>query len=241
MSGTCPTLDSLIELGFERVADAVTETVRYKFENLQLDASAVWWWGEEKVMLSGLGHYKGNHLVIDPGDMWSAKVIPNNLGTASEAAAWISFMLQTWREELGSLPDWFIEGERNWDLVPPAREQLAAQERQRAYEAAPKCVIDRDYARPLRRNLMEEISRLEEGEAAEMTFSFDGRALVVDFHGRVHEVIASGEGWPSSYRALVTVKSSFPARFESPWVEVSVYEGYICVNRLRLGPCEAVA
>ena len=50
--------------------------------------------------------------------------------------------------------------------------------------------VDRDYARPLRRNLLEEMSRLP-GETR-MTFSFDGRVLSIVLCGRPHEVIASG-------------------------------------------------
>ena len=237
MSEPSPTLDSLIALGFKRVADGVAETVRYNFEHFQLDASAVWAWGE-KVMLSGLGHYKGDLLVMDAGDMWSAKVIPNDLRTASEAAAWISFMLQTWREKLGPLPDWFIEGERNWDLVPPARELLEAQRRQRAYEVSPKCFINRDYARPLRRSLQEEISWLD-GEA-EMMISFDGRVLSVDFCGQVHEVVASGDSWPTSFRVLVSPATEFPARFMDSTIVVSVFDGHVRLDGLPLGPCEAV-
>ena len=82
-------------------------------------------------------------------------------------------------------------------------------------------------------------SRLREGETADMTFNFDGRILTIGFGDRVHEVIASGEDWATSYSATVTAESRFPPRFESPWVELSVFEGYICVDRFRLGPCEA--
>ena len=133
-----------------------------------------------------------------------------------------------------------VEGERHWDLLPFVREQRAYEARQRAYQASPKCVIDRDYARPLRRNLSEEISWLEEGEEFEMTFSFDGRVLTIDFHRRPHEVVASGDSWPTSYRAIITPESKFPARFENWWVELSVFEGHMCWDRLRFGPCEAV-
>ena len=241
MSDLSPTLNSLVALGFKRVAGGAAETVRYEFKNFQLNASSVMWWTGRMVMLGGSGNTGRKLLVMDPGDLSSAKMIPNDLGSA-EAAAWVSFMLQPWRNDLGPLPDWFVEGERHWDLVPPAREQLAYKERQRAYQASPKCIIDRDYARPLRRNLTEDISWLEEGEELEMTFSFDGRVLTIDSGARrVHEVVASGDSWPTSYRAVVTPDSKLPARFETYWVEVSVFEGHLCWDRLPLAPCEPVA
>ena len=117
--------------------------------------------------------------------------IPTGLGSALEAAAWVSFALASHRSELEPLPDWVVEGERYWDRVPLVREVHAAQERQRAYEACPKCFIDRDYARPLRRNLLEEFSELA-GET-EMTLSFDGRVRSIAICGYVHEVVALGE------------------------------------------------
>ena len=168
---------------------------------------------------------------MDPG----SKMIPNDLGNTSEAAAWVSFMLQHWRKNLGPLPHWFVEGERHWDLVPPARTQLAYRERQRAYEASPKCFIDRDYARPLRRNLTEEISWLEEGKGVEMTFSFDGRVLNIDSGRREHEVLATGNCWPTSYRVVVTPDSKLPPRFERGWVEVCAFEGHLCWDGLPFG------
>lgn len=123
--------------------------------------------------------------------------------------------------------------------MPPARELLAARERRRAYEASPKCRIDRDYARPLRRNLQEEISWLD--DEAEMTSRFDGRILTIVVCDRVYEVVATGDSWPSSYRVVVSPETELPARFMKWTVEVSVFEGYVCFDRLRLGACEAVA
>lgn len=176
----------------------------------------------------------GSDLVIIQGQ------IPIDLKTPLEAAAWISFVLRSDRRYLNPLPDWFIEGESNWDLAPPARDWLEAKRTREAYKAGPKCFIDRDYARPLRRNLMEEISRLREGEEADMTFSFDGRVLSVDFRGQVHEVVASGKGWPTSFRVLVSSETQFPARFKHSRVEVSVFDGYVRLDWLRFGSCEAV-
>ena len=225
------TLASLVELGFRREAGNAAETVRYDFENFQLGASSVWWWTGRMVMLSGWGSTRRTLSVMDFG----SKMIPDDLANNSEAAAWVSFMLQHWRKDLGDLPDWFVEGERQWDLVPPARAQLAYRERQRAYEASPKCIIDRDYARPLRRNLTQEISWLEEGEGVEMIFIFDGRVLTIDSGRHAHEVLATGNRWPTSYRVIVTPDSKLPPRFEREWVEVCAFEGNLCWNGLPFG------
>ena len=230
-----PTLASLVELGFKREAGNPAETVRYDFENFHLSASSVWWWTGRMVNLSGHGYTGRKLLVMDPGDLWSAPMIPNDIDNTSEAAAWVSFILQHKRKDLGALPDWFVEGEHHWDLVPPARAQLAYRERQRAYEASPKCLIDRDYARPLRSNLTEEISSLEEGEGVEMTFSFDGRVLTIDSDRREHEVLAFGNRWPTSYRVVVTPDSKLPPRFEREWVEVCAFEDHLCWNGLPFG------
>ena len=162
--------------------------------------------------------------------------IPANLGTAEEAAAWASYALQSDKGKLEPLPNWFIEGERNWDLIPFVRED---RERKRAYEASPKCFIDRDYARPLRRNLEHEISWLD--DETEMTFSFDGRVLSIEVCGRIYEVLASGDGWPSSYRVLVSRESKLPTRFMSSRIEVNVLAGHLRVDGLRLGPCGEMA
>lgn len=251
MSRLNSTLEALLDLGFEDRPPAIqvapstrglvpqthrspSVSVCYGFPEVDLVASpALNSFNVPVIELTGYREDRHSLSIIEGQ-------IPINLKSPLEAAAWISFVLMFDKRDLDPLPDWFVEGESHWHLVPPARELLASREREQAYRASPKCSIDRDYARPLRRNLMDEISWLPEGEAAVMTFSFDGRILSIGFDGRVHEVIASGEGWPASYRATVTAESKFPARFEHQRVEVSVFEGYICVDRFRLAPCAAV-
>ena len=76
---------------------------------------------------------------------------------------------------------------------------------------------------------------------AEMTFNFDGRVLSIGLCGAVHEVVASGESWPCSYQITVSSKTRLPPRFTSSTVEVNVFEDYLRLDRLRLGPCEAAA
>ena len=234
LSGPCPTLDCLLELGFERRPPKYgAATVGYRFVHLDLVALHVMNLSMQYVvLLSG---------VVNTGSILAEveSQIPNDLGSPLEAAAWVSYALKSHRRELEPLPDWFVEGDRHWDLVPPARMERAALERQRAYQACPKCSIDRDYARPLRRNLLEAISGLA-GET-EMTFRFDRRVLSIVLKERAHEVVASGESWPSAYRVSVSSETKLPTRFKSPVVILSVFEGYVSFGGLRLGPCEPVS
>ena len=234
MSDPCPTIDSLIALGFERrTTKAGIEGVGYRFAHLDLNAVHVRnLYARYVVLLSGVLQTRRSLAIIEDQ-------IPNDLGSTSEAAAWVSYALRPHRSDMEPLPDWFFEGEKHWDLVPPARMVREAEERQRAYLAAPRCVIDREYARPLRRNLLEQLPMLPEETG--MTFSFDGRVLTMTLCDRVQEVVAYGESWASSYQAIVSSETKLPARFENTMVEVSVFEGHVSFDRIRLGPCEAVA
>lgn len=234
MSDPCPTIDSLIALGFERrTTKAGIEGVGYRFTHLDLDAVHVMnLYARYVVLLSGVLETHRSLAIIEDQ-------IPNDLRSPSEAAAWVSYALSSHRSDLEPLPNWFLEGEDHWDLVPLARAVREAEERQRAHLAAPRCVIDREYARPLRRNLLEQFSMLPEETG--MTFSFDGRVLTMTLCDRVQEVVAYGDSWPSSYRAIVSSETKLPARFENAMVEASVFEGHVSFDRIRLGRCEAVA
>ena len=134
MSGPCLTIDSLIALGFEhRKTQAGLEGVGYRFVHLDLDAVHVMNLNARYVvLLSGVLNTGRTVAVIEDQ-------IPNDLGSALEAAAWVSYALRSHRSELEPLPDWFVEGERHWDLVPLVREVRDAEERQRTYLAAPRC------------------------------------------------------------------------------------------------------
>ena len=234
MSDVCQTFDSLIELGFERREPVYGgETVAYRFHNLGLNATHLIAPPSFRyvVLLRGV-------LVTDRTVAQVESQIPTDLESAVEAAAWVSYALRSHRADLEPLPDWFIEGEQRWEVVFDRFVSPEERERRRAYAECPKCSINREYARALRRNLREEISWVE-GQT-EMTLGFDGRVLSIEICGRLHEVVASGDSWPSSYRVVVTPQTELPARFVRSLVEVSVFEGYLCIDRLRWELCEAV-
>ena len=122
--------------------------------------------------------------------------------------------------------------------MPIVRDARVAEERNRAYLASPSCRIYRDYARPLRRNLLEHFASLP-GET-KMTASFDGRVLSFGLEEHNHEVVAYGDTWPSSFRVTVSPESRLPSRFESEVVDVRVFEDSLSFDRVHLGPCEPV-
>ena len=233
MSDQYPTIDSLVALGFERRVhgtgmDAAMGTVGYRFRYLDLKATgAATRYFQPIVLLGGVLNTGRSLGIIEHH-------IPPDLETPEEAAAWVSYALRSDRSELEPLPPWYLEGERHWDLVPPARKEREAQERSEAYQNCPKCFIDREYARILRRKLQTALSQTV-GET-EMTFGFDGRVLSIALGDTVYEVVASGKGWPSSYYVAVSPKTPLPARFASSTVTVSVFEGCLNIDGRRLAP-----
>ncbi len=168
--------------------------------------------------------------------------IPPDIARPLEAAAWVSYHLRHNCSDLGPLPAWYLEGERHWDMVAPARYEQAMrdsmEERRRAFENCPKCSIDREYAKPLRHQLRAALSKLI--DRTEMTVSFDGRVLSFSLCETVHEVVASGNGWPCAYRVSVDRETTLPARYKSPIVWLTVLDGFLSIDWLRVGACEAI-
>ncbi|MXW91200.1 MAG: hypothetical protein F4114_05635 [Rhodospirillaceae bacterium] len=231
MSETYTTLSCLAALGFTpRSTLSGMDAVGYRFRLVDLVASA-------SCTIAGVPQVRLNGTL----DTWRTIAfidycIPPDLETAEAAAAWVSYQLKQHRSGLEPLPAWFLEGEKHWDQLPPVIEERRIREEMEAYQARPKCFVDRDYARPLRRKLRTAISGLA-GETA-MTVGFDGRVLSIALNGEVHEVLASGESWPSAYRVTVSENSRLPDRFKNPDIVISVFENQLSFDRYRLGPCE---
>ncbi len=156
--------------------------------------------------------------------------IPQDLVTPENAAAWVSYALNSHRQDLEPLPEWMLEGERNWYAIPFVR-------RQRQYEARPRCLIDLEHARLLRRSLKEALSQLR-GKAT-TTFHFDGRVLSVRVDGREYATLATGAPWPSGYEIVATRETKLPARFTTAFVEISFFDDALRFGRLRYPAWEA--
>ena len=223
------TLDSLAALGFEhRRSDSGMKAVGYRFRHLDLTASAsATMVGMPAVLFSGIVQTKRVLGSID-------HLIAPDIDNPREAAAWVTHVLHAYRSHLGPLPAWFLDGEQYWDVLLPTLVELAGTEASRAYAQAPKCFIDRDYARPLRQRLRTALSEI--AEETEMTVSFDGRVL--SLCGATYEVVASGNAWPSAFRVAVRSGTALPARFPFTTVTMIVFDGFLSFGNRRLGTCE---
>ena len=95
LSSPCPTLDALVELGFERRQPrGGAETVGYSFVHFDVvGRHGMNRFGRYVVLISGVRHTERTISIIDIE-------IPSDLESVSEAAGWISFALRSHRSEL---------------------------------------------------------------------------------------------------------------------------------------------
>ena len=203
MSGPCPTLDSLIALGLERrTTQGRTGRCRLQVRSSRFGRCPR---DEHVCAVRGFAEWCDQHCPHG-----GTRRIPNSWRLGKRLG---SCGLGQLRPQVEQIPTRTAAGlvcRRGTALGPGAASTRGARGRQRAYEVCPKCFVDRDYARPLRRNLVEELSWLP--EESEMTFSFDGRVLSISLCDRIHEVIASGDNWPSSYKVKVYPETELPGK-----------------------------
>jgi hypothetical protein len=227
MTQLCPTLSNLLLLGFERrPSEFGMATVGYRFPFLDLTAShGVNMYQHEVVLLGGVLNTGRTLAQIE-------SQLPVDLETPEAASAWVSYALKSHRNNLEPLPDWMVEGERNYDLLPWIREQ-------RKFEQRPRCYVDRDYARVFRRNLHRAIADLTDENV--MQIYFDGCVLTLRLNGRTYQVVAEGDAWPHPFEVVASPEMNLPSRFMRPSVEVSYYDGSLVFGGYRYTAVEVVA
>jgi hypothetical protein len=207
----------LLDLGFEqRPNDFGLKTVGYAFPHLELTASDVVNRHFARVVLLGGVFNTGRNLGLVESE------IPHDLDTTAAAAAWTSYALRSYEQDLGELPDWMTQGKANWELIPFVREA-------RAFEERPRCTVDRNFAQVLRKQLRQALAELPEDAPA--VFAFDGRVLRVQVMRSALEVLAHGDPWPEAFEVRLGPQTKLPSRFMSPVVEVSFYDGSLRFDR----------
>lgn len=224
------TFELLIDLGFERaVGGSAKHSVQYQTRHQDLTAlQAANRFGMDIVLLSGVVKRERAVTLVH-------QEIPAWMGSREEAAAWVSYALWECRYLFEPLPDWFSAGVESWDYIPWVRERREDERQLEAWRRCPRCRVDREEARILRRRMRSSLSELD-GES-DMTVEFDGRVLSIQLCTDVHRVVASGTEWSSRYRADVSPRTELPSRFREPSVTLSIWEGHLLMDGIRLGRC----
>ena len=207
------TLVSLLALGFEiREPRFGEDSVGYRFGNCDLVATVTM--GQRFRPVVALNGTVSTRRVLGMVDA----EIPVDLDSPEAAAAWVSHVLKPHRADLGPLPTWFLEGEEHWELIPHVR-------RQRAYKLRPHCVMRREHARILRRDLRRALGLLK--CQCDVMVDFDGRVLTLRVGGDRIAALATGRQWPKGINWAVSADTELPTRFAREWVEFGYFDGHL--------------
>lgn len=219
------TWDLLQDFGFEpddRVFSDVMPGRSLDFGNFKLSAGCVMSMSFRNVVLfTGV-------LVTPRTQSQVCFEMPRQVKSREQCAAWIVWHLDRASGWRGFRPErdvsWVAEGRLHQNLLPWVAE-LAA------YEARPKCMVQRDWLRVALRAL-KEILALAETEAA-VVFDFDGTVLIIRCSGKVAALPAVGQHWPEQYTISAGNLRHLPKRLMSELIDVSVWEGRLNIGRDR--------
>lgn len=154
--------------------------------------------------------------------------LPSSFESQEEGCAWMAYGLRSlaWRMiEHG--PAWFSYGYANPQLIPFIRER---KEKERQYNARPKCTVDRDWMRVARRKMLEHAQQYEMLEG-NLLVKFDG-SLLHFLHDEWHlKVPAEGEAWEHDFEVAVNLLTGMPKRFGGESVQVDHWEGHLSIER----------
>jgi hypothetical protein len=117
--------------------------------------------------------------------------------------------------------DWLEDGRRNKTLLPWVKD-LAA------WNACPKCIVDRAWLRLALNKLAEHLSDLPDED--NVIFSFDGLVFSVRCDGGLIAVAAKGSPWTVSFNVRVGALRQLPKRLMQERIEVSLWESHISIG-----------
>lgn len=120
---------------------------------------------------------------------------------------------------------WLEQGRAWRDHLPWVRQQVA-------YDARPRCTVERDWFRAPAARLRALAERANEADLA--TVAFDGHVLTIVAQSSHLPMPAEGSAWSEEYCVLLQHLGSLPKRLMNPAVDISVWEGRLSIARLSL-------
>ena len=220
------TWEVLKELGFQADPTVVYSDIRpglsFDFGNFKLSASAV------------MGR-RFQDVVLFTGVLSTQRSLsevqfemPRRIESREKCAAWLAWTLDKHAVDHVFQPrmavDWLALGRANQRLLPWYFDQDA-------YEARPRCSVDKELARPLLKNLAKIAEQLPPME--KVWFSFDGEVLKIRAGKELLALAANGKPWSNRY-GLSAAQMSKPIRRlpgEIVWFES--WEDYFTIAGCR--------
>ena len=147
------------------------------------------------------------------------------------AAAFLVFSLQSHRNDLKTLPEWWSLGEQNLHLHPVVQERQRYEEHVKAWRARPHCRMEIDHARLFRRQVRLAMKELAGAETAFL--SFDGQVLRLALAGKEISALASGDAWPHEVSWPLTNALKLPGRFNGETITLGFFEGQLDFENYR--------
>lgn len=194
----------------------------YDFGNFILSASWVMnRWFAEVVLLTGVLRTQRTLAEV-------SFEMPRSVESRELCAAWIVYHLDQAGSHGMFVPakevPWLADGRQYKHLLPWERKR-------EAYNARPRCTIQREWMKLALKNLSEILSGVTDDEP--VFFYFDGRALTVMCAGKTVLVAAEGSAWPAIYQLVAGRMKRLPKRLMNPGVEVSVWQSSLLIGNYR--------
>ncbi len=149
--------------------------------------------------------------------------LPCELDSLDQGKALISYYLRDFTPEFPCL--WLEQGRALRHLLPWERQRLA-------YEASPKCQIERDWFRLATKKLR------DFAEAAdEVTFidvGFDGKTILFQTQVGTIAMPATGDAWEETFRFRLRSLTCLPKRLNDSRVSVAIFENRLTIARLSI-------
>lgn len=224
-TGIIYTWDVLRDLGFQLDGKVISDGgsgLSFDFGNFKLSASLfINRWFVEIVLFTGILRTQRTLAEV-------SFEMPREVESRELCAAWIIYYLDRAGEKGVFVPTkevpWLADGRQYKHLLPWERKR-------EAYNARPRCTIQREWMKLALKNLSEILSGVTDDEP--VFFYFDGRALTVMCAGKTVLVAAEGSAWPAIYQLVAGRMKRLPKRLMNPGVEVSVWQSSLLIGNYR--------
>jgi hypothetical protein len=212
-----PSWQVLAEIGFEPITDGNHSTAHrmvYSFGFLELAATAATTFlGAEVIQFSGALQSERKFGQIEFS-------LVNEFESSGQLKAFLAYYLSEYLPEAcpegAPLPEWFLQGLEDEDLLPWNK-------RQKEYESRPHCTVDRDLARLIRNRLKTLLKSATDKDVLQI--SFDGNCLCLTMREQELRVTAQGDEWKTTAQVAAAHLRKLPPRFTQPQVLIGIWQG----------------